>query len=168
MPQVCVLPFARTRAVRPPAASVNATWRAKAEEWPSNTNTRRALSGKCPSPSSRRMAVTLRVASGRRPPAVLLTAAAAPIHEGQPGRAQCLWRVPRRRSWLAAAARGERRRRPSWLSPPAVATTASRALRQRRRPLRDACPFAVRPTYGRPPQFINRGERQPELAFRSR
>src|ERR1700722_688737 len=50
-------------------------------------------------------------------------AAAVPIHEGQPGQAQCLWRVPRRRSWLAAVARGERRRRPSWLSPPAVATT---------------------------------------------
>jgi hypothetical protein len=57
-------------------------------------------------------------------------AAAVPIHEGQPGQAECLWRVPRRRSWLAAAARGERRRRPSWLSPPAAATMAARAPRQ--------------------------------------
>jgi hypothetical protein len=32
---------------------------------------------------------TLRVASPQRPPSILLAAAAVPIHEGQPGQAQC-------------------------------------------------------------------------------
>jgi hypothetical protein len=68
-------------------------------------------------------ACRLRPAAAVYPP----TAAAVPIHGGQRAEPSSSW-APCRRSRLAVAARGERRRRPFWLSPPAVATTASRAL----------------------------------------
>ena len=73
------------------------------------------------------MAVTLRVASasGRR-----LSSYRRPLFPSLRVLRQALvgWEAPHCRSWLAAAARGERRRRPSWLSPTAVATTASRSF----------------------------------------